>query len=140
MKTGVHLILLAIIITGCNTTTNQECTTDECLKQQAYDRVIAVHDAVMPKMANLSKLKSRIEERMNATHDSTTIAEWQQLMEELDRANEAMWVWMRQFNANLEEMPVAGALAYLKEEQDKVDAVAKEINEVIARAEKRLEK
>jgi hypothetical protein len=130
-----------IIISGCAGTANdQDCTSDECFKKQAYDNVIAVHDEVMPKMSYISELKGQIEERMNATDDSLVVAAWQELMVNLDIADDAMWVWMRQFNSDLEEITIDEALAYLKSEQDKIDEVARKINEAIKEAEENLVK
>ena len=130
-----------IYISGCSSTTSdQDCTTDECLKKQAYDNVIAVHDEVMPKMSYVSELKGKIEQRMNASTDSLVIATWQELMVNLDVADEAMWVWMRQFNSDLEEVAIDEAMAYLKAEQQKIDDVARKINEAIAAAEENLAK
>jgi len=97
-----------------------------------------VHDEVMPKLSQISDLKGRIEEQMNASVDSITVASWTALMEDLDAADEAMWVWMRQFNSDLEELPLAEVLEYLQEEQKKIDGVADMINGSIAKAEERL--
>ena len=134
-------LTIIIYISGCsNGTSDQDCSTDECLKKQAYDNVIAVHDEVMPKMSHVSELKGQIEQRMNATSDSLAIATWQELMVDLDVADEAMWVWMRQFNSDLEEIAIDEAMAYLKTEQQKIDDVARKINQAIAAAEQSLAK
>jgi hypothetical protein len=136
-----HALAIFIIISSCTSgSSDQDCTSDECLKKQAYDNVIAVHDEVMPKMSYISELKGRIEERMNATDDSLGIASWQELMVNLDIADEAMWVWMRQFNIDLEEVTLDEALAYLKPEQEKIDDVARKIKEAISEAEENLAK
>lgn len=135
------VLAIFFIISGCSSSTGeQDCTSDECLKKLAYDSVIAVHDKVMPKMSYISELKGQIEERMNATDDSVVVAAWQELMVNLDIADEDMWVWMRQFNSDLEEVDLDEALNYLKSEQDKIDAVARKINEAIDEAEKNLAK
>ncbi len=135
------VLAIFFIISGCSDSAGeQDCTSDECLKKQAYDNVIAVHDEVMPKMSYISELKGQIEERMNATDDSIAVATWQDLMVNLDVADEAMWVWMRQFNADLEEVDLDEALSYLKSEQEKIDEVARKINETITRAEEDLAK
>ena len=133
------LLAIIFIVYSCTGTTNeQECTSDECLKQQAYDKVIGVHDEVMPKLSYVSELKGQIEERMNATSDSLEVADWQNLMVNLDDADDDMWVWMRQFNSDLEEVDLDKALAYLKSEQEKIDEVARKINDAIATAEEKL--
>lgn len=137
------LLAIIFIAYGCTGTTNtandDECTTDECLKQQAYDKVIAVHDEVMPKLSYISELKGQIEEQMNKEEDSVVIAAWQTLMVNLDIADEAMWVWMRQFNSDLENVTLEEAMPYLKSEQEKIDEVARKINDAIAKAEEKLE-
>lgn len=115
-----------------------ECTSDECLKQQAYDKVIAVHDDVMPKLGQISDLKKRLEERISDSTDSVTNNEYLKLMTDLDAADESMWVWMRAFKGDIEELPLDSALSYLEEEQIKVDKVAEKINSSIAAAEKAL--
>ena len=131
--------IMIFLISACTTaSTEEECTTDLCIKQQAYDNVIKVHDDVMPKLSQISDLKGRIEAKMNEASDSTSVASWEGLMVDLDVADEAMWVWMRQFNSDLEEMPLDEALEYLQEEQKKIDAVAEKINTALGNAEERL--
>lgn len=121
---------------ACSTSNNQdECTTDECLKQEAYDKIIKVHDEVMPKLAQVSELKKKIESRINLSEDSVEIEKYTNLMVELDQADESMWIWMRAFNSNIEDMPIDEAMTYLKSEQEKVDNVASRINSSIAEAE-----
>jgi hypothetical protein len=135
------LLAIIIIAYSCtSTTTEQDCTSDECLKKEAYDKVIDVHDEVMPKMAYISELKGQIEERMNASADSLVANEWKNLMINLDVADEAMWVWMRQFNSDLEKVDIDEALEYLKSEQVIVEEVARKINTAIAAAEESLKK
>jgi len=133
------IIFIAYSCTGTtNTANDDECTTDECLKQQAYDKVIAVHDEVMPKMSYISELKGQIEERMNNEKDSSVITNWQTMMVNLDVADEAMWVWMRQFNSDLDDVALDEALSYLQSEQEKIDEVARKINDAISEAEEKL--
>ena len=134
------LVAIIFIINSCTGTNNtQECATDECLKKQAYDQVIAVHDEVMPKLSYISALKGHIETQMDLADDSLVTATWHILMINLDVADEAMWVWMRQFNADLESVDLDEALAYLKSEQENIDEVASKINNAIANAEAKLE-
>jgi len=133
------LIIPLVVILSCSTSQqSDECTSDECLKQQAYDKVIAVHDDVMPKLSRISELKGLIEERMADSTDSATVNRYITLMQELDTADESMWVWMRAFNSDIEEWPLDSALNYLKTEQLKVDEVAEKINSSITAAEEAL--
>ena len=61
-------------------------------------------------------------------------------MVNLDVADEAMWVWMRQFNIDLEEVTLDEALTYLKPEQEKIDDIARKIKMAISEAEENLAK
>ena len=130
------LIFIFAVITACSTEQNNGCESDECLKQRAYDAVIASHDEVMPKLSHLSSLKEQIEQRIDGTTDSLLIMKWHDQMLNLEAADEAMWVWMRQFNSDLEDVEIEKALGYLKEEQLKIDSVASKINETIRDVEK----
>lgn len=72
-----------------------------CEKEKPlYDQVMDIHDEVMPKMDELYQLKKGIQEKLVAT-DSAQTEKRQQLettIHLLDSANEAMMVWMREFN------------------------------------------
>jgi hypothetical protein len=138
IRTAYYFLIIFTLHIGCSTVSEQECESDECLKQQAYDSVIEVHDEVMAKMSAISELKGRIEEQMNTAPDTMALAEWYGLMENLDKSDKAMYDWMHNFNSDMDEMPIDDALVYLKSEKVKIDNVAKEINRAIERAEKRL--
>ncbi len=100
--------------------------------------MIAVHDAVMPKLADIRQLKNEITGRITTTTDSTTLAKWNHLHRQLTVADEAMWVWMRQFKSDLSGVPPAEALVYLQAEQQKIDSVAAMITTAIAAAQAQL--
>lgn len=127
-----------LFITACSSLGANECETDDCYKQRAYDTVIAKHDEVMPLLAQISNLKEQIELKMNNQIDSLTIEKYHRLLIDLDAADEAMWVWMRAFDSDLEELTVEEALTYLAQEEAKIDSVGTKIREAMARAEERL--
>ncbi len=141
MKHTRYFIMLSLFIAGCGKGrqgADVECATDDCLQARAYAQVIAVHDAVMPRLADIRQLKKEITGRMTTTTDSTLLGEWRQLHRQLTVADEAMWVWMRQFKSDLSGMPPAEALVYLQAEQRKIDSVATMITTAIAAAEAQL--
>ena len=134
MKKLVFISLIALLAcTG--TSKNEECSTDECLKAQAYDGVMVVHDEVMPKIGHINDLKGQLSEKMKSSMDSATASQYISLMQDLNAAEDAMWTWMRAFNADIKNAPLDSAITYLKVEQEKVDGVAKQINESIAAVE-----
>lgn len=140
MKRYIPVFILALVgLFGCaGSSSGDDCTSEECLKRKAYDNVIAVHDEVMPKLSQISKLKEQIEDKLKTVEDTAVMADWEQLMMELDDADNSMWVWMRQFDSDLDDLSYEEVMTYLKEEQEKVDEVARKINESILKAEERL--
>ena len=137
-KRFMRRILLLGLLFGIACATdkkNDECSSDECLKQQAYDKVIAVHDEVMPNLSKISSLMEQIEEKMKVSSDSAEIKKYVSLMQDLDAADDAMWVWMRAFNSDIETMEIESALNYLAAEQKKIDLVAQKISESLNAAE-----
>jgi len=63
------------------------------------------------------------------------IAKRQQIARELDEAYEGMFVWMRQFRPQLEDMEEEEGRAYLLEQKDKVIKVNEDIKSALSRAE-----
>lgn len=129
-------LILALGACGNSDSRGDDCTSDECQKQRAYDKVIAVHDEVMPKLSQVSELKEKIEEKMQNSSDSTQINSYLLLMQNLDAADKAMWTWMRAFDSDIETWPLDSALHYLATEQKKIEQVAEQINTSLDEANK----
>ena len=136
------LIISAGFLHGCtkNSQQDHDCSSDECLKQRAYDKVIAVHDKVMPRLAEISLLKEKIEAQIKVSDDSVVIADWRTLLVTLDNADKSMWDWMHQFNGDLADMSIDEAFAYLKQQQAKIDEVKEKVDGAIKQAEDMLRK
>ena len=62
------------------------------------DEVMAIHDSVMPKMGALRTTRKALLEKADNTSDSTLAVMLLTKADELDSAQQAMMVWMRQFN------------------------------------------
>ena len=115
------------------------CDTVQCEQQVLYDQVIELHDEVMPKLSQISALKSEIEVKMEASVDSIERSEWLQLMQQLDEADVSMWVWMRQFKPDMDSTVTVEDMAYLETQLKQVAEVAQNINGSIERSKKALE-
>ncbi|MDC7997421.1 hypothetical protein [Gilvibacter sediminis] len=64
--------------------------------QNEMEAVVAVHDELMPKMVDISRLQEQISE---AIPDSLRTEEQQNTIDQLEAANTAMMDWMRDFGA-----------------------------------------
>lgn len=95
-------------------------------QQQLWDKVMMVHDEVMPKMGELHQLKKQLKKQAENPTQQKTI-------QEIEAAQDAMMDWMRNFKSMrvLAKLDHAEAIAYLKKEQKRVAKVKKMMLESI---------
>jgi hypothetical protein len=87
--------------------------------KKLYDEVMAIHDEVMPKMDDIHDTKKDLA-KMLATADSTQVFD---IMKKLDNADEAMMVWMQDFDPNYDQKSKEDQKEYLNNELEKVKKV-----------------
>ena len=139
IRSGLFLAVSSLLLFACSSESKEvPCDTPVCEQQQLYDDVITIHDVVMPKLSQISSLKSQIEDRMEVAQDSIERAEWLSLMLQLDRADESMWVWMRQFKPEMDSLVTEKDMNYLQQQLAEVEQVAEKINSSIAESEQAL--
>jgi hypothetical protein len=99
--------------------------------QQLYDKVMEVHDEVMPKMSDINKLKKRI--RKLETDDPAALA----LLKDLDDADEGMMSWMADFQKykTLKDSSKTAKLAYLNSEKVRIQNVSDKMKQSISAAQ-----
>lgn len=96
------------------------CENQEKLEVQTlFKSVMEVHDGVMPKMDNIHEARKVLKDKLS-TADSTEVFA---LLEKLDAADEAMMVWMEDFNSSFETMPIQEQKKYLELEKEKITKV-----------------
>ncbi len=115
-----------------------------------YKLVVAKHDEVMPKISDISKLTNKLRSLMEKLGDDKAAKESKEkildLLTALQSAHDAMFDWMGEFkgmttNVEFYEKGVEKDLiSYLKEEEVKIDRVAKVMLESIGNAEVFLKK
>ena len=96
-----------------------------------YKEVMAIHDEVMPKLSTIHKLKKQLKKTENATEKEVL-----DLILNLDKADEAMMVWMEEFDP-----PADGPerKTYLTKELTSVSVMADKINNSIKAAKSYLD-
>ncbi|MDX2247625.1 MAG: hypothetical protein SF052_12650 [Bacteroidia bacterium] len=141
------LIFFALVLT----TVFVACTvkpgsTSESGDESPYGKlmaeVMAIHDEVMPQMSKLYELKKSLGEKTETLSDSETDKELRTKIEaatqSLEKADEGMMNWMRNFEDPGENDPEK-AVAYLQKEKEKVLEVKKQMLESIQTAEQILQ-
>ncbi|GAB3016984.1 hypothetical protein [uncultured Cyclobacterium sp.] len=129
----VLLILLCISVYSCSPKKSQ----NELLKE----KVIQVHDEVMPKIGELKASQKELNEMAENLEQSEDAADTEKATElkavaaECEHAYDEMFVWMRQFDIDLEEMSEEQAKSYLEEQLEKVGNVKKDILQALKKSE-----
>ena len=103
---------LVLVLFSCENKEKQEVQT-------LFKSVMEVHDGVMPKMDNIHEARKTLKEKLT-TADSLEVSA---LLEKLDSADEAMMVWMEDFNSSFETMPIQEQKKYLELEKEKITKV-----------------
>lgn len=141
------LILFLVVLAACGKPStqnaeedNQEANDDP--NQALYDMVMDVHDEVMPKMDDIYKIKSQLQEKIVNSPD--LVQERKDALEKmilsLDSANNSMMVWMRQFNRPPDSLDVEEARAYLESQMEKINAVKETMLSTLEEAKAEAEK
>ncbi|MBL0742511.1 hypothetical protein [Chryseolinea lacunae] len=101
-----------------------------------YDKVMKVHNEVMPKLDDIYSLKEKLKNKI-ANTPSLSDAQKKEIdltISQLDSASENMMVWMRKFNPPPDSLGEEKAREYLESEMEKVQKVKADILESIEKA------
>ena len=137
MKTILSLSLFTVIfLVSCGEKKKEA-------KDELYDKIMAVHDEVMPKMGDIMKLKKQLQEKIDELSseteiDSAKIDELEQAIADLENSHEEMMGWMRQFNNDFEGMVNEEIMKYLDGQMDKIEKVGQVTNAALKNAEEKL--
>lgn len=106
-----------------------------------YKLVMAKHDEVMPKTSDITKHTKILRQKLEGTKNNSEKENILSLLQKLQSADDAMLEWMHDFkNIHLdkdfyENKSEKELVAYLKEEEIKIDNVAKQMLESIGNAD-----
>lgn len=128
MKYSILIFILFSLSTSC-----KHNETDIEVKA-LYDKVIEIHDEVMPKISDINKLKKKV--RKSGDKSETAMS----LLKELDDADEGMMSWMSDFQKykTLSDSSSAVKMTYLESEKIKISRVSDQMLSSIENAKKYL--
>jgi len=102
------------------------------------ERVLAIHDEVMPKMGELGKLVGQLKERAGTSESSE---QYEMAIKDLQKANVAMMDWMKEFGDRFSSKEILDdeqlseqKKLLLAEEEEKVKLLKDQITSSMARA------
>lgn len=114
------------------------------ISENQMEKVMAIHDEVMPKMGKIGRLVGQLKPMVDTTE---TGVKYQKAMADLQDANKSMMDWMKDFGDRFDsEEIIEGKVLteekqeWLNEEEEKVTIVKEKINSSIEKAEALLAK
>ena len=130
-------LLLLLIFASCGE--KKDNTQKELL-----DKVLAVHDEVMPKMGDIMKYKKELNAKIDALieagseENANQIDTFKKAIEDLDNSHDGMMNWMHGFDRNFDSEVQEEVIAYLKDQMTKIETVGKKTNTALKNAEELL--
>jgi hypothetical protein len=136
MKFNFPYFLILILVVFFQSCGNKQLEENKLLRE----KIIAIHDEVMPKMGQLKSLEKsavqRTEELQNSeSFDLAKIDSLKTLALKLNKAYEGMFVWMRQYSTEDGEQSPEQVKAYLDEQFLLVSKVNEDIKSALEEAE-----
>ncbi|TRX56193.1 hypothetical protein FNH22_16255 [Fulvivirga sp. M361] len=152
----VHLSILSgflFVLSACGNSTsdttsngsggeiNDQNKTEEVA---LYDKVIEIHDEVMPKMDNIMNAKGKLQEKLDSLKEHDIEGEMVEKITEalgaLSEADEAMMGWMRNFHPKDSTSDHQTIMAYYEEQKVLISKVKDQMNNSLEEAEELLKR
>lgn len=114
-KVSLVPILIGLIFFSCQNDVAKEKGVDDL-----FQEVMKVHDDVMPKTADMSRLSRKIKRLKEESTDTSDLAAYDDVLNELEKADAAMMDWMTDFKVPTDD---SAKMVYLIQEKVKITEV-----------------
>jgi predicted house-cleaning noncanonical NTP pyrophosphatase (MazG superfamily) len=144
MKTLTILFMGIVLLASCS---DKKQETEKSIEEQhadsreeLYNQVMAVHDEVMPKMDEIYRLKTKLQEELQDLLQNKSEANAEQIksltdkINSLENASKEMMVWMRQFDVQPDSLGHEVIMEGLNEEMKKIEKVKRDMLDAIQSA------
>ena len=103
LKISLTLLSLFVLLAACKNEVKKEAEAVEAQETTQMEKIVEVHDELMPKMSEISLMITQLEDSMDGTaNDSLKVA----AVAELKGANESMMEWMMEFSEDYDSEEV----------------------------------
>lgn len=127
---NIHKIIALMLIVGFSSCKNNPESKNNISKESTqedslYNELMAVHDEMMPKMQDIMNLKSELSSVADSLTniDSLETESIQEVISNLEIADQAMMGWMHQFEPNMDNLSHEERMTYLTLQKSKMDSV-----------------
>jgi phosphoenolpyruvate-protein kinase (PTS system EI component) len=129
--------LVVVFLVSCNGDNKEK--EIESLKTE----VIGIHDEVMPKMDEIMQLKQELQKNIDEQNNDSILSNSsnnaQNVISNLEKADNAMMNWMRNYDPEMEEMTTEEKLEYLQETKKDIQMVKEQMLSAISKSKEFLE-
>ncbi len=124
------ILLFVMVFVSCA----EDTKSDTSWRMDQWEEMMAIHDEVMPKIMDITKLITEVKE--DSLNPQAT-----QILTDLEGADSLMWHWMHNLTpwVDIEKMSEIKAKEVLREETEEIEVVAQKMNESISNARQFLE-
>ena len=118
--------LLFLLHFACSSESESPKEPELSERELLYKQVMEVHDAVMPKMSDLNRIKRQLKDKLeeNAVTDKEMKSQMNLNIDELIAAENSMMDWMKAFKVPKKDDPDKEVIVYLNEEKLKIERVS----------------
>ena len=144
MKTLTLLFMGIVLLASCS---EKKQETEKSIEEQQadtrdelYNQVMAVHDEVMPRMDDIYRLKTKLQEELQdllankSDSNAENIKSLTDKINSLENASKEMMVWMRQFDVQPDSLGHEVIMQGLNEEMKKIEKVKRDMLDAIQSA------
>ena len=119
------LFISVMVFSACTPKTNDASQAVDnpdleiTAQEKMWDKVMVIHDDVMPKMSELNKIKKQLEEKSKVIRNEILQPKIIAAIKTLEQADEGMWDWMhglKQLKALRKEKTHDEIMLYLSEQ------------------------
>ena len=118
--------VLLLFLASCSSDISTEKEPKLSEREQLYKEVMEIHDAVMPKMSDINRVKRNLDDQIETDSliDDNLNSKVSIIILELTAAEESMMEWMKGFKVPKKDQPDEQVVSYLKEEKLKISRVS----------------
>jgi DNA-binding ferritin-like protein (Dps family) len=144
MKQQFLMTILIFLSIACNPQRQKEIIEAQTQRDRLYDEVMAVHDEVMPHMRDIRRYKEQIRDKIQSmaregVTDQREIQVLNNLIDQLESADDAMMGWMRAFGGrDIAQLDDEASIKYLEEQKQEIEKVKKEMETALSNAREAL--
>ncbi|MFP4090031.1 MAG: hypothetical protein ACLFUB_08635 [Cyclobacteriaceae bacterium] len=124
--------------------TEESLSPEEAQEDSLFKEMMSIHDEVMPKMDNIMRLKRSLRQKIDSLQQTQTQTNiptdsLQQLVQDLEEADDAMMNWMRSNDFEFEGMSHEEIMEELRTERENIIVVREKMLNSIEQAQQALE-